>query len=34
MEKFDIFVIIYLNNILIYIKSEREKYVEAMLNQL
>lgn len=30
IEKFDVFIIIYLDDILIYIESEEEKYVEVI----
>ncbi len=29
-EKLDVFIIVYLNNILIYIKSKSKKHVEAI----
>lgn len=30
VEKLDIFMIVYLNNILIYIESKKEEYIEAV----
>ena len=29
-EKFDVFIIVYLNDILIYIKNKRKKHMEAV----
>ena len=31
VEKFDIFVIVYLDDILIYIKNKKEKHIKAVL---